>query len=301
MRKKFLKSPSGLSIKPVIHDKDIALRSRLESVDITSFDFRPELPSKSSARVPSYATANFDITRLRGLEIIVFGAGSVGSYLAQALAQAQLKIHLFDSKRVEEKHTQSGRTIYDSTQIRQLKVYAAKEKIESNFIGTEILPAAYNVAELPDIDLIKRFKKAAIVILVIDDPVQIVRINRLCYPVTELVQCGIHRQGHSSHIAFTIPHQTPCLACTLGITSQRDIRRLDSEPAAGIDISIASQLAARIALDLLHSKITGKSITRWDATKNLVYISNTQQITPDSPGIHYDKGSPRRADCDICR
>ena len=54
------------------------------------------------------------------------------------------------------------------------------------------------------------------------------------------------------------------------------------------------------AYQLSHSKVTGKAVTRLDTTKNLVYISNTQQITPDGPGISYES-SPRRADCNICR
>jgi molybdopterin/thiamine biosynthesis adenylyltransferase len=270
-------------------------------IDLSAFNIEPGLPADTSTSAPSYATKDFDITRLEGLEILIFGAGSVGSYILWALAMARLIIHLFDSKKVEPKHAQSGRTIYDSTQIGQFKVYAAKEKIEKNFIGTTVFPAAYNVAEIPDIELIERFKKAALVIVVIDDPAQIIRINHLCYPLTTaMIQCGIHRQGHSSHIAFTMPHQTPCLACTLGIHSERDIHRLDTEPAAGIDISIAAQLAARIALDILYSKVTGKPITRWNATKNLLFITNTQQTTPDGPGIEYESGQ-RRPDCLICR
>ena len=300
MKKKFLKSPSGFNIKPTVHDRDLALKNRLSSLPVSSYQFCLDLPSESTGQGPSYATKDFDIARLQGLEIIIFGAGSVGSYLAWSLATAQVRIHLLDSKKVEAKHTRSARTIYDRTQIGQFKVYAAKQKIENNFIGTKIVPAAYNVAELSDIDLIERFKKAAIVVLVIDDPTQIIRINRLCYPLTALVQCGIHRQGNSSHISFSIPNQTSCLECTLGITTQGDIHRLDSEPAAGIDISITSQIASRLAMDILYSQVTGNPISRLDVAKNLIYISNTQQITPDGPGIKYES-SPRRADCRICR
>ena len=300
MKKAFVKSPSGLNIRPTVRDKDRALRDRLESHSLMPVTFQPGPPSESGVPAPSYATADFDMAPLRALEIIGFGAGSVGGHLNWALAPAQVRIHLFDSGRVKPKHTQSARTIYDASQIGQFKVHAAKEKIESSFIGTTIIPVAANVAELPDTDLIQRFRQAAIVLVAIDDADQIVRINRLCYPITEMVQCGVHRQGRSSHIAFSIPQQTPCLACTLGITSPRDIHRLDSEPAAGIDISIAAQLTARITMDLLHRKVTGKPIHRWNVGKNLLYISNSQQVTPDGPGIHYESGS-RRADCVICR
>jgi len=299
MRKKFVKSPSGSMLSSNQYNRDLKLRNRLKAVKAPGFGFSLDVPSEAGSHVPSYATEDFDIRCLAGLEIIILGAGSVGGYILWALAMAQLIIYLFDSKKVELKHTQSGRTIYDSTQIGQFKVYAAKEKIEKNFIGTTVIPATYNVAEIPDSELIRQFKNSAIAVLVIDDPAQIIRINQLCYPITPMVQCGIHRQGHSSHAAFTIPYQTPCLGCTLGIASQQDIQRLDTEPAAGIDISIAAQLATRIILDLLYSKATGKPVTRWDVSKNLMYISNTQQINPDGPGIEYE-GTQRRPGCPTC-
>lgn len=298
-RKGFIKGPSGRQLRPLTRDRDMRLRSRLAAMDMTTADAAAGLPAEADSTVASYATADFDVRRLRGLEIMILGAGSVGGYLAWALAQAQLKIHLFDSKKVERKHTRSGRTIYDHSQIGQFKVHAAREKIERNFTGTTLVPAAYDVGEVPDGEWVKRFQKAALVVVVIDDPAQIVRINRLGYSITELLQCGVHRQGRSSHIAFSIPQQTPCLACTLGISSAQDIRRLDSEPAAGIDISLTAQLGARLAMDLLHRKVTGQPISRWDATKNLVYISNTQDITPDGPGIVLESAQ-RRPACSIC-
>ena len=298
MSRRFIKGPSGLHLRPLTQDRDLELRRRLESIDMTTFDFGPDLPSESS--VPSYATLDFDVTRLRGREIIIFGAGSVGGYLAWTLGVAQLKIHLFDNKKVEVKHTRSGRTIYSTDQIGQFKVNAAQAKIEHNFTGTSVVPAAYQVAEIPDGELIRRFQKVAIVMLVIDDPGQIARINRLAYQYVSIVQAGIHRQGASGHVAFTIPGQTPCLACTLGLTSPRDIHRLDSEPAAGIDISLVSQHAARIALLLMYSRITGQPVTRWRPDRNLIYVSNTREdLTPDGPGIILE-GSRRRPACPVC-
>ncbi|MCP4608782.1 MAG: hypothetical protein GY845_08715 [Planctomycetes bacterium] len=301
MKKEFVRGPSGTYFRHSVQQKDIGLKARLQSVRIPAFGFGLDLPPETSQGILSYATKDFDIRRLQGHQILLFGAGSVGSYIAWTMAQAQLTIHIFDSKKVESKHTQAGRTIYDTTQIGQLKVYAAQQKIENNFIGTKIISKPYNIAEFPNIELVNLFKQSSIVILVIDDPIQILRINQLAYSIVDIVQVGIHRQGNSGHIAFSIPNITPCLACTLGISSQRDIHRLDSEPASGVDISIVSQQAARIALDLMHSKATGKPITRWNPDQNLIYISNTQQdVTPGGPGIRYE-GSQRRPDCPICR
>jgi hypothetical protein len=302
MRKKHIRTPSGCFIRQSIDKWRYHLLTHSDKLpEPQAFDFGMDDPSISN-EMPSYATKELDIRRLYGKQIVAFGAGSVGGYTVRAIAPAQLVIHLFDSKKVEPKHTQTDRTIYDSTQIGQLKVKAAQYKIESNFIGTKIIPKACDVAEVPDVELISLFKQSAIVILAIDDPVQILRINRLGYGLVEIVQIGIHRQGRSGHIAFSVPHRTPCLACTLNITSQQDIHRLDSEPASGVDIAFVSVHAARVAMELIYSKITGRPITRWDPTRNLIYVSNTKQdVTPDGPGIHYESSQQRRPDCRICQ
>lgn len=300
-KKRIIKTSSGTLIRPGANKLLNILQQRIDSNPRpVPFSYAME-DAKASSSTTSYATKDFDMRRLRWQQIVMLGAGSVGSHTLSALGSAQLKILLFDSDRVEFKNTQSGRTIYNSTHVGQLKVHAAKEIIENSFIGTKVLPAAYNVAEIPDAQLVEYFKESILVVLLIDDPVQIERINTLAYKHISIVQAGVHRQGRSGHIAFTIPGQTPCLACTLGISSHQDIHRLDSEPAAGIDISIISQQTARVALELMHSQITGRPITRWEPGQNLIYISNTREdITPDGPGITYESSS-RRADCDICR
>jgi molybdopterin/thiamine biosynthesis adenylyltransferase len=302
MTRRYIKTPSGGYIPHIPSKLRLFIQVRAKAILTLPAQNPPKPePAAGPQAQPTYATDFFDGRLLAGQQVLVFGAGSVGGHVLMSIGYTNLTIYLIDSKKVEAKHTQAGRTIYDSTQIGQFKVNAAKEKLERNFIGTQIIPMPYDVAELPDPELLRLFALAAIVILVIDDPVQILRINQLAYSQVEIIQVGIHRQGHSGHIAVSVPGQTPCLACTLNITSHRDIRRLDSEPAAGIDIAVVSQLAARLALDILHSKVTGKPIIRWDIlSKNLIYIANTQQSnSPEGPGFQYQSGRKRHG-CPIC-
>jgi hypothetical protein len=300
MKRRIIKTPSSTFIRPGANKLLNILQQRVDTGQKpVLFNYSMD-DSDISNNTVSYATKEFDIRYLGGQKIIIFGAGSVGGYILWNLATAQLKVHLFDSKKVEFKHTQSGRTIYNSTHVGKLKVHAAKEIIENNFIGTKVLPSASSVAEIPDTQLIEYFKDSVLVVLVIDAPRQIERINRLAYNHISIVQAGVHRQGKSGHVAFTIKDRTPCLACTLGISSHHDIHRLDSEPAAGIDISIISQQTARVAMELMQSRITGKPITRWKPDQNFIYISNTRQdITPDGPGMIFES-SKRRSSCSVC-
>ena len=145
------------------------------------------------------------------------------------------------------------------------------------------------------------FARSLAVILVIDDPEQIIRISDLAYSIgVELIQVAMHAGGLSGHIAVCVPFVTPCLRCTLEISGSQDIHRLDSEHANSIDIVTVVQYAARIVTDIMYSKVTGQHITRWNTSKNLIYIANTkQEISPDGPGIFFES-CQKRADCPIC-
>jgi hypothetical protein len=247
-----------------------------------------------------YHTESFDIRKLAGREVTAAGIGSVGSHLVQALGPAGLTINVIDPGKVQSKHTTGGRTAYDPTQVGLRKVQALKEKMERDFPGTVVNPLPYNTTEIPDTELTSMFRRSLVVILAIDDPGQIIRISDLAYPITELIQPAMHAQGASGHIVICVPFVTACLPCSLDLTDAAGIRRLDSEPAAGLDIAAVAQLAARIALDIAYSKVTGRPINRWDTAKNLIYLSNTKdELSPDGPGLHFEE-SRKRPDCPVC-
>jgi molybdopterin/thiamine biosynthesis adenylyltransferase len=254
----------------------------------------------SPDRERTYSTSTFDIRRLAGCEIVLLGAGSVGSFVAAALAAAGLVINVIDPGIVQSRHTTGGRTIYDPTQVGIKKVYALKDKAERQFPGVVINALPYNSAEIPGTQLKSLFTRSYAVVCAIDDPLEILRISDVAYPLTELVQPAMHAQGASGHVAVTIPFASACLRCVLGVQDAADIHRLDSEPASGLDIAMVAQQAARIVLDILYSKVTGQPITRWDTAKNLLYIANVKQDTsPEGPGLIWES-STKRPGCPTC-
>ncbi len=243
-----------------------------------------------------YKTQSFDIRRVAGYEVTILGAGAVGSFLAYSLGAAQLRLNVVDFKEVEPRHTQGGRTVYEATSIGQNKVDALKQKIERDHLGSSVNPLPFNVGELKSL-----FAGSAVAVIAMDDSEQILRVNDLAYPAVEFIQVALHRGAESGHIAISIPFVTPCLRCTLNINSHNDIHRLDSEPANSFDIVTVAQMAAKVAVELVYSKATGQNITRWDTTKNLMYIANArQQLSPEGPGIIME-GSSKRPDCPTCR
>jgi molybdopterin/thiamine biosynthesis adenylyltransferase len=301
--KKPIKMPDGRFARPQIRKLELYLRGRKSqraSAERPVTPGREQRHTSSSNLRSNYNHGEFDTDRLSGHEIAILGAGSVGSYLAYFMAVAGLVLHIIDFKKVEPKHLRGRRTIYTSDSLGLFKVEALKRKIESDRSGALVRTYPCNVSQFSASDLKAMFQRCLIVILAIDDPEQIVRVSDLAYAIVELMQVAMHARGRSSHIIISMPGLTPCLRCTLQISSARDIHRLDSEPANSLDIMNLAQYAATFATDIACSKVTGRRITRWDTRKNLIYITNTrEELSPVGPGLHYES-SQKRPGCSIC-
>jgi molybdopterin/thiamine biosynthesis adenylyltransferase len=264
--------------------------------------FLPATSKASSGRFEQvqYNTTTFNAQKVAGQRATVFGGGSVGSHLLNFMGPNLLKVNVADCKRVETKHLHTGRTAYGTADVGLRKVDALKRMLERRFPGTQITAFPYDVAELPDSKIKAMLSESKVAVLAIDDPRQILRISDIAYPIVPLIQVAMHRQAESGHIAVSTPLQTPCLRCTLDIRGEEQIYRLASEAANSHDIVAVAQQAARMAVDIIHSAVTAKPITRWDTSKNLIYIANVkQEFSPDGPGLHHE-GSTRQPGCPIC-
>ncbi len=301
--KRRIKLPGGKSVIKRPDKLRLKLVENLPLIEAQDYDSSYRIldsQHKASPAQNNYSNESFDIDKLTGYEITILGAGSIGSFIAWFLAAAQLILNIVDFKKVEHRHTTGGRTAYEPTSIGKYKVIALKQKIERDHPGTIINPLPYNVADIPDPALRSLFGRSAIVILAIDDPVQFLRAADLAYPLVEFIQVALHRGAKTAHVIISVPFVTPCLRCTLNIDSANDIHRLDSESANSFDIVATSQLASKIAVDIMYSKATGKDITRWDTSKNLIYIANQKgELSPDGPGLIFESSS-RRQNCSIC-
>lgn len=303
MKNKHIKLPGGGSVRKTPGKLKLFLAENavLNQIPQEIYDFAAKHSSyESKDSELDYSTDSFDIDKLKGYEIFQCGAGSGGSHIARGLGPAQLNYNIIDPKEVEAKHTSGGRTIYTCHEIGQLKVEAFRYLLERDFPGTKVNTLPFDVAGIPDHELKNLLSRALVAIVAIDDPEQILRINDIGYNITEIIQVANHRNADSGHIAISIPYVTACLRCTLDISKDRQIRRLDSEPASSIDVLTTSQMAAKIALEIMYAKVTGRDIQKWDPSKNLLYIANTrQQLSPDGPGLMWDT-TQKRSNCPIC-
>jgi molybdopterin/thiamine biosynthesis adenylyltransferase len=254
----------------------------------------PSTSSNSSRKV-------LDMRVIDGSEVLIIGAGAVGSYVAYFLAAAaHVTVHLVDFDVVEHKHTQGGRTIYQAGQVHQKKVYAAKARIEHDHPNSCVHPYPYNVMDMPDGFLCVLARKVAIVANAIDDAAAMLKVNKLFYSLTEVLYVALHSAAASGHIILTVPYASACLRCSLDITSPSDIQTLHGEPGLGGDIRLVANYAATIALELMYSKVTGQQVDRWDMSKNIFYFANRrEQLSPDGPGLVLQRAE-KRPGCPIC-
>lgn len=300
---KRFKMADGRFARPQIRKLELYLKNRMPQG--TAIE-RPVPPSRPLQRTASSGLPSNDNLRqyepeiLSGQEIAILGAGSVGSYLGYFMAIAGLVMHVIDFMKVEPKHLRGRRTVCTSDSLGLFKVEALKHRIEADCSGALVRPYPCNVAQFSTSDLIAMFRRCLVVILAIDDPEQIIRVGDLAYAIVALMQVAMHRRGKSSHIIISIPGLTPCLRCTLQISSAMDIHRIDSEPANSLDIMNLAQNTATFAADIACSKVTGRRINRWDTSKNLIYISNTrEELSPVGPGLHFES-SQKRPGCSVC-
>ncbi len=299
MKRTYVKLPDGRLAKPRVTRLEKYLKSHQSASgagDIALSRIRSE-----ATQQPDNDLDDWDLRELSGREVLLLGAGSVGSYLAGFLAVANLILHVIDFKRVEPKHLAGGRTTYTADDVGLYKVEALKRRLEANHTGTQVRAYPCNVVQFTTADLTVMFRRCLIVLLAIDDPEQLIRVADLAYPLVTLLQVAMHRRGHSSHMIITMPQVTPCLRCTLGIAGPHDIRRLDREPSLSGDIINLANMAANFALDIASSKITGRRISRWDLSKNRIYLSNRrdQAVGSDGPSWSFDRVQ-RRPGCPVC-
>jgi molybdopterin/thiamine biosynthesis adenylyltransferase len=301
--KDYITSPKGTRIKKGYSKLKHFIADQLSSAEVPQhiYDFAARKSTfENSGGQVDYSTADFEMAKLGGFPILQVGAGSGGGHTGKTLDPAGLIYTVIDPKKVEAKHVEEGRTIYTAHEIGMYKVDAFKKILERDNPGTKVNPLPFDLGEIPDHSLKDMIATAALVIIAIDDPVQILRINDLGYSLTEMLQIANHRNADSGHVAIVIPGITSCLRCTLNITEDQQIRRLDSEPAASVDIITTSQMAAKIALEILYAKVTGRTIKKWNPSKNLLFIANkSQELSPDGPGLIWEQ-SQKKSNCPIC-
>jgi len=197
---------------------------------------------------------------LRNCTVLVNGAGSVGSYMAEQLVRSGVgSITLIDPDIVE--YANLSRTNYVASDVGSLKIDALARRLMqiSPSLKTRGLPV--NLHDLSEEQLTDLYTSADIVICAVDDRRAQLLINRWAYANNKpAIYVGIFAGAKSGEVCWVDP-PLPCYQCAtqfrgaiapdaIGATDY-GTGRLVAEVALGIDIQAVTTIGIRLALSSL--------------------------------------------------
>jgi hypothetical protein len=132
-----------------------------------------------------------------------------------------------------------------------------------------------------------------------DDPMELLRFNRLLYGMVPVVYPAFHHGGRSGHVIWTRPREVACFSCAMGIQDPEQLRTLHQEAAFPMDIQRVAQTGARVALWLCargNEELTGLL----DPRRNILYMDNRPNGSAARSLAVSLLASDRNPSCPIC-
>lgn len=244
--------------------------------------------------------------RLADRRVLLVGAGSVGSYLAEVLARSGVgAFTLVDPDAVEPANL--GRTAYRLADVGLAKVHALADLVLS------VNPAArveLHEAALDELDgprLADLVAEADLVIAATDDNEAQARAGHFAYRAGRpAVFPGLYRGAAGGEVIVAV-EGTPCWSCctggvrdTLAADGDDPYRptdygtgRLIAEPGLLADIHHVSSAAAKLALGLLHAEDDDSGAARF--AREVVASRQTYAAFGHEPGFWIFDGALRGA------
>lgn len=192
--------------------------------------------------------------------VAVFGAGSLGSSIAETLVRNGVaSVDLFDPDRVEAVNL--SRSVFTSRDIGELKVDALAARLRdiNPAVATRTFPRRLEAASADVARVVVR--GADLVVCVTDDPRAQEILDQLLHDEdTPGLFAGVHAGGHTGELALVVPGLTTCYRCTAGAHRSAALNSLAMDystgrhrgsVALGADVTAIATLAAKTALELL--------------------------------------------------
>jgi len=208
----------------------------------------------------------FSAERAASRHVVVVGAGSVGSTMADALARTGIgRFTVLDPDTVEEANL--SRTIYIANDVGYPKVDALAARLRAAQPGLRVRGHAVAADATSELLLTNAITTADLVVAATDDPAAQLLLNRLAADAgVPSLFVGLTAGALGGEVLVVVPKRTPCYACALAIRHHQPSRlqrevdygtgRLHGEPALGCDIAHVTTAATRLALSLLAAPET---------------------------------------------
>lgn len=198
--------------------------------------------------------------QLRTCRVLINGAGSVGSYIAEQMVRSGVgAVTLIDPDTVE--FANLSRTNFTAADVGHLKIDALARRLLSVSPSLSVTRVPSNLHDLSTDTLTRLFEQADFVICAVDDRRAQLLINHFAYHHRRpAVFVGIYRGARSGEVVFIEP-PLPCFDCATRfrseVTSEGErstdygTGRLVAEVALGVDIQAITAAGIRIALSRL--------------------------------------------------
>ncbi|WP_242371945.1 ThiF family adenylyltransferase [Anaeromyxobacter sp. SG26] len=263
---------------------------------------------------------------LRERTVLVAGCGSVGSYLAEALARSGVgAFALVDPESVEAPNL--SRTGYEVGDLGRAKVEALARRLLAvqPAVGLSLHATALDALGPAPLDTLVR--AADLVVAATDDPAGQRLLDRFAYARGRpALFVGLYAGAQGGEVVMSVPGRTPCYLCatrTRGALARegggaREIdygtARLRGELAIGPDVHHVASAAAKLGLSLLlaGSGAPLAALAETALSDGTPYLTTSTvpgywfypQVFGDTPGQHAYQSvwltpAPRQ-DCPVC-
>lgn len=263
------------------------------SVSATSGD--RDVPFPRPRQHPSaFPSPGSDAHARRETLVAVAGVGDIGSRAAVFLVQSGVgRLAVADIDVVEAGNI--GQSSFRAIDVGHSKVEAIERICREINPGLEMRRCEGDLRKVPDLELGMWIGGASLLVLAVDDPPALLRLHDLFYRRLPMVASGVHDGGVSGHVVFTIPGQTACLRCALGLSGTSDLVQVRGNSASAEDVQRVAGETASAVMALLDAARAAHLPTR----RNVLFISNR-----DSAGSAPHQSSwlePRRDPrCRVC-
>ena len=192
--------------------------------------------------------------------VVVVGAGSVGSYMAEQLVrQGVEQLVLIDPDRVEMANL--NRSSYDLGDVGRTKVDALTCRLLNINPAVKIIRSPLDLFDHDPETLANWIESADLVIGTTDQPKAQQAINRYAHGLgTTAIYVGLYEGAKGGEVLMVVPEKTPCYACAAATrqgfqevsgTMDYGTGRVSGEMALVADIHHVASAAVKLALALL--------------------------------------------------
>lgn len=262
-----------------------------------------------------------DTDVLNGKKVAVIGLGSVGSLAASELGKAGVgEFILIDNDEFSVNNV--CRHIGDIEDIGRHKTSVVRDRIIRRNPSAKVKSVKDNILNIEPAKVEEMLSGCSLLIAATDSKEANFYLNEISLKLKiPLVWIGLYERASWGHVVYSIPGETPCLACAVPAVSEiieavpkeervidytavKDSSEIKAEPGLGTDVAFVATAGAKIALALLLRDKEYSPFIRFFPSECTMFIaanSHGAVFRDTKPLTTSWVRTKTREDCDYCR